>query len=195
MKPDSGRAPVRVSAAILCTVATIVLVVAAGCGGSPSSTSSSSSSHSSAPARASVSSSRRAALSACLKKQGVTPPRRRPGAGRFGPGLPFGGARRFNDPKLRAALEKCGVRPGAGRRFRRSNPAFRRSLQRFAACVRKNGYDLPAPNTSGHGPIFNTRGINTNDPKFKAAVAKCRSVLRGPGAAGGRGARGGGGST
>lgn len=44
--------------------------------------------------------------------------------------------------------------------------------------MRKNGYDLPKPNTSGKGPVFDSSKINRNDPKFKAAVAKCQSDLR-----------------
>ena len=51
----------------------------------------------------------------------------------------------------------------------------------------KNGVKLPAPNTSGKGPIFNTKGINTKSAAFKAADAKCARELspnRGTGAGG-----------
>jgi hypothetical protein len=71
-----------------------------------------------------------------------------------------------------------------------SSPRFRQALTKFAACLRQNGVNLPAPNTSGKGPVFPTKGINPSSPQFKAAEIKCRSVLRaglesrpGPGAA------------
>jgi hypothetical protein len=48
---------------------------------------------------------------------------------------------------------------------------------RFAACLRQSGINVGEPNTSGKGPVFDTRGINTGSPQFKAASAKCRAVL------------------
>ena len=81
------------------------------------------------------------------------------------------------------ALRKCGGNfggPGAfkgGRAF--NSPRFRQALTKFAACLRQNGVNLPAPNTSGKGPVFSTKGIDTSSPQFKAAEAKCRSALLG----------------
>lgn len=48
---------------------------------------------------------------------------------------------------------------------------------RFATCLRQNGVNVGEPNTSGKGPVFDTKGINTGSPQFKAASMKCRSVL------------------
>jgi hypothetical protein len=134
-------------------------------------------------------------VAACLKKQGITLPRRPPGGGAPGrapgsgagpgpgPGLglglgggrPSGGQSSANRTKFRAALQKCGVgfrQGGFGR-----NPAFRQALVKFAACVRRNGYNLPVPNTSGNGPPFNRGQVNPNDPKFKAAAMRCQGLL------------------
>jgi hypothetical protein len=52
--------------------------------------------------------------------------------------------------------------------------------------MRENGVDLPTPNTSGNGPVFNTKGINTTSSTFKTAAAKCQSDLPGAARAGGR---------
>jgi hypothetical protein len=92
-----------------------------------------------------------------------------------------------------AALKKCGghVFNGGGS-LRLKNPVFKAALAKYGACLRQNGINLPAPNTSGNGPIFDTKGINTASPQFKSASAKCRSTLVGafrrpagaPGAAG-----------
>jgi hypothetical protein len=137
------------------------------------------------------------AVRACLQRHGVTLPTR-PGGGLFlgGASLPKGTSR----AQLQAAMRTClGGRgffanggPGAFRR-RTASPRFRQALSAFAACLRQNGVNVPAPNTSGGGPVFSTKGLDTSSPKFKAATAKCRPALTGvfglhrsgPGAAGG----------
>jgi len=147
-----------------------------------------------------------AAMRECLQKAGITLPKRTPGtrrtpgaAGGFlgggaagGPALPKGVTR----AQYEAALKKCGGGNFAGRggtRFK--SPAFKTALAKFATCMRENGVNVPAPNTSGSGPVFDTKGIDTSSAQFKAAEAKCQSDLsgafrRGPsaGGAGGNGA-------
>lgn len=124
------------------------------------------------------------AMRECLQHNGVTLPAQ-PGAAR---GLFLGAA---NLPKgvsraqLQAAMRKClgGRLSGAGaagQRFQRANsPRFRQALAAFAACLQKNGVAVPTPNTSGNGPVFSTKGLNTASPQFKAATAKCRPTLAG----------------
>lgn len=129
-------------------------------------------------------------MRACLQKEGITLPARTPGqprtpgAGGFlggggtgGPQLPKG----VTHAQFEAALKKCdGGRPfrGAGAGARRFNsPAFRTAVAAFAQCMRQNGIALPAPNTSGTGPVFDTKGINTASPQFTAARTKCQSKL------------------
>jgi hypothetical protein len=133
---------------------------------------------------------RRTQITACLRKQGVTLPQRPGGAG--GPGAQQSGAGpgRFADPAVRAALAKCGITPGGfgGSGAVANTPAARAQLTAFVACMRTNGVNLPAPNTSGSGPVFGA--VNRNDPKFVAAFAKCRSTL---GRAFGQGGQAGGG--
>jgi hypothetical protein len=135
-----------------------------------------------------------------LKKQGITLPQRpsggppqggAPGAGPgagggAGGGFLFGGGQQGgagsrNFSKIRSALAKCGIKPQQGqqRRFRPQNSAqFRQALTKFVTCVRKNGYDIPAPNLSGNGPVFDSSKVNRNDPKFKKAATKCQSDLQ-----------------
>lgn len=57
--------------------------------------------------------------------------------------------------------------------------AFRSALAQFATCLRGNGVKIPAPNTSGNGPVLSAKGLNTNTPQYRAALAKCRTVLVG----------------
>ncbi len=144
------------------------------------------------------------AIRECLQKNGITPPKGTPGqppspgAGGFlgGPGglhIPKG----MTQTRYVAILKKCGGHffgggsrgraPGIGTRLQ--SPAVTAALATFAACLRKNGVNVPAPNTSGSGPVFNTKGLNTTGTAFRTAEKKCISALQGafrarPGAAG-----------
>ncbi|HEX4116615.1 MAG TPA: hypothetical protein VHY18_12160 [Solirubrobacteraceae bacterium] len=141
----------------------------------------------------------------CLQKNGITLPKRtpgsRPGAGGGFPGAGAGGGPQLPSGVTRAqyeaALKKCGGGNGhffsrGGASGRLNNPVFKAALTKYGNCLRQNGINLPPANTSGNGPIFNTKGIDTSSSQFKAASTKCRSTLLGafrrpagaPGAAG-----------
>jgi hypothetical protein len=164
----------------------LVVALSAGAVGCGSAASGSSSTRTSTQATAGAAGTgRRAQLAACLRKQGVTPPRRPSGQQGSGGGLLFGGggggagAARARNPKLAAALRKCGFTPGQGNgRVRAGSPRFRQALADFVACMRRNGYVMPAPNTSGNGPVFDPSKVNRNDPKFVSAAQKCQGLLR-----------------
>ncbi len=126
------------------------------------------------------------AMRACLAKKGIVLPQRTPGV----PGLSGGGAQQLPKGMTRAqlaeALKSCGGPGFAGGRFgggfRRGgrsfdNPRFHKALENFATCMRQNGVDVGEPNTSGKGPIFDTKGISTGSPQFRAASTKCRTAL------------------
>jgi hypothetical protein len=195
-------------------IAVLVLLLAClglvACGGSSKSSSSSTTSASASTTTTTGATSakgpnagRFSALRECLQKDGITLPKRTPrqgrppGAGGFlsgtgaGPTLPKGVTR----AQYEAALKKCGggnfAGRGGGARF--SSPIFKAALAKFATCLRQNGVNVPTPNTSGKGPVFNTKGINTSSPQFRTAEVKCRSALTGafrraPGAGGPGGA-------
>ncbi len=75
--------------------------------------------------------------------------------GRAGLQLPKGVTR----AQYEAAIKKCGGGSFAGRGARFNSPAYKAALTKFAACMRENGVNVPAPNTSGSGPIFDTKGL------------------------------------
>jgi hypothetical protein len=98
----------------------------------------------------------------------------RPGGGFFGrPGA--------RNSKFGAAFRSCGAKLG----FRGGGPGGRpggsfglnrAAVDKFVACVRKHGYDLPKPNFSrGSGGIFPSN-IRTNK-KFVAASRSCTKLL------------------
>jgi hypothetical protein len=134
-----------------------------------------------------------AAMRECLQKNGITLPKRTPGqrrpggpggaggflgggaAGAGGPALPKGVTR----TQYEAAIKKCGGGSFAGGGARFKSPAYKAALAKFATCLNQNGVKVPAPNTSGNGPVFDTKGINTSSAQFKTAETKCRSTLTG----------------
>lgn len=194
--------------AIAAIAIALVSLALTACGGS-SSTSATTAKSASSTATATANkgrfpgAARFAALRACLKKNGISLPQRRPGkhaapgvggllgAG-GGPVLPKGVSR----TQYEAVLKKCGGgftpgRLGAGR-SRFQGPESKKALARFATCMRENGVKVGEPNTSGKGPIFDTKGIDTTSPKFAAAEQKCTVELQSAlGARPGAGARAG----
>jgi hypothetical protein len=77
---------------------------------------------------------------------------------------------------MRAAFQACGARLGfgaGGRGFR--GRISHAAINSFVTCVKQHGYNLPAPNFSGKGPIF-PRNIETN-AKFQAASRACQNLL------------------
>jgi hypothetical protein len=197
---DSIRRKPRPAAAAVLVLLLACLGLAA-CGGSSSSSSgtTATTSASTGTGAKGANAGRFAAVRECLQKNGITLPKRTPGqkrpnggAGGFlGGGGAAGGAGSAGGPQLpkgvtraqyEAALKKCGAgkfsgRSGGGARFK--SPAFQAALAKFATCMRENGVNVPAPNTSGNGPVFDTKGIDTTSAKFKAAEAKCQSDLSG----------------
>jgi hypothetical protein len=182
----------------LCLLALVATLALAACGSSSSRTSTNASSTTPATTTGGGRFGN-GKVAACLRQHGVALPNRPPGgrprsgARRRG-GFLFGGGPNASPAqrrKLQAAFQACGGRAGGFRRFNPgSNPAFKAALAKYVACVRKNGFDLPAPNTSGKGPVFDPSKVNRKDPKFVAASAKCQVLLQqgGPGGAPGGGA-------
>lgn len=183
----------RRSAAAAAFVLVLASLVLAACGSSSNSSSSSTAStvKTSASTLAAGQAAARSvlgrltAIRACLKKNGVTLPERKPGqrppGGLLGGGGPPAIPKGMSRAKYDAVLKKCGA--GFARTFnggvRIKSPAVKQALAKFAACMRSSGVSVPTPNTSGNGPIFNTKGLNTSSPQFRAAEAKCRSDLQG----------------
>jgi hypothetical protein len=52
------------------------------------------------------------------------------------------------------------------------------ALKNYTACMREHGINLPEPNTSGRGPLIDTKGVNTHSSQFQAANQTCRTKLR-----------------
>lgn len=173
------------------TIAVAVLLVMlaslalAACGGSSKSASSSTGTSASASTSTThrtpgAAGGRFTALRECLQKNGITLPKftpsQRPSPGANRPALPAG----VSKAQYEAAVKKCGGSGfSAGGRARFQSAAVKQALAKFATCMRANGVKVPTANTSGNGPIFNSKGLDRSSAKFKAAEAKCRVDLAG----------------
>ena len=185
--------PTRRALLALAALATSALIGACG-----SSSSSSTSSSTAAASASGGSGTNRAALTACLRKHGITLPAGAgaPGGGAppstppaGGSGAPAGGSPPSGVPggangaKLQAAFRACGANFPA----RRNGAAVpRQTIQKYVTCVRQHGYKLPNPNFSGNGPVF-AASIRSN-AKFQAASRACQKLLTPAGAPGQAGA-------
>ena len=172
------------AAALVMLLATLV----AGCGGGSSDSESTAADRDTHITQQRPGSEQQAELRECLERNGADLPSP-PEGGQGGPpegGMPpigggQGGPPGGGDPsEFRDALEKCGVdpdelpdRPGGS-----GGPPMGDSLDDFVACVRENGYDLPEPNTSGDGPVFDPSEVDQDDPDFKKASQACQDELR-----------------
>jgi hypothetical protein len=178
----------RPGTAVLALVLAGLILTACGSASTSSTKSSKAAATTSAAARPGApNASRFTALRECLQKHGITLPKRTPGQLRpAGPAGLLGGAgatlpKGVTQAQYQAAVKKCGGIAGArsGGLGRIDSPPFKRALAKFATCMRENGVKLAAPNTSGKGAIFNSKGLNTNSSQFKTAETKCSASLRG----------------
>jgi hypothetical protein len=161
----------------------LAVLVLAACGSSSSKTTSSASASAATtttiPGTTQPQGGRLAPLRECLQKQGITLPERKPGTPGGRPTLPSGISR----AQFEAAVKKCtgGNLPRRGPGSLAGSlkvPAVHAALNTFANCMRQHGVNVPPPNTSGKGPVFNTSGLNVASSQFHSAQVACTPALR-----------------
>jgi hypothetical protein len=77
--------------------------------------------------------------------------------------------------QLQAAITRCAAAVHLGSLTPSSTVST--TLTKLADCLRQNGVNIPKSGTSSG---LNTSGIDTNSATYKAALAKCRSILLPP---------------
>lgn len=122
-------------------------------------------------------------LERCLRENGVDAPKRQAG----GPTVV-----RVDATKMRAAMQKCRKYQEAafGSITPEQREEFRDAAARFAACMRRNGVDVPDPQIAGGdqpraAPRAGVTRVEKDSPKTQAAMRKCEDKLPkgGPGGA------------
>jgi hypothetical protein len=163
-------------AAVLSAGAVLALALTA-CGGGSGGSDSSTTAASGGPGGFDLTDDQRA----CIEEKGVSLPEGggQPSQGAGPPdALPNGQGPGGQDlEKLQQALKDCGVETPNPPQGGFDPKAMRAQISDYVACVRKNGFDLPKPNTQGDGPVFDSSQVDQNDPKFQAASAKCQDLL------------------
>jgi hypothetical protein len=129
-------------------------------------------------------------LRGCLARHGIHLPAPSRGTAQEAPaGAAGAGAlalpRGVSGARYRTALRACGAAgiahplgsaaPDRGKLL--GNPAFKRALDAFVACMGEHGVHLPPPNTSGTGPVFAAGLLDTKSAPFKSAVKSCGNGL------------------
>jgi hypothetical protein len=81
--------------------------------------------------------------------------------------------------RIFAAVQGCAeLSPGlAVPKSTTSVTAYKQAFVNFVSCMRAHGVNLPSPNTSGKGPLLDTKGTDTTSAQYKAAIATCSSIV------------------
>ncbi len=166
MTSGFSRPSVRAAARVLAALWMVLLVgCAPGAGASPSNTN---------PASADP---RDAAMlyAQCMRANGVPDFPDPDASGQ----LRGAGHEQQDDPKFRAALEKC--RDLAhGAEHEQTDPASVEQMRAFSQCMRDNGLpDFPDPDADGR--LRGTGHEDQGDPTYDAALEACRAKLPGGG--------------
>jgi hypothetical protein len=165
--------------AVLVGVLALALGVAAcGGGGKPSGVASlGGADKATATTRAGGGDDRQAVLNyaRCMRQHGIDLPDPTFDAnGRVTQGLTSGpGHKRPSDPTFKAAQQACQHYLPNGGQPPTVSPQRQQRLVQFARCVRQHGIDMPDPGASGG---IDMRGVDSDTPKFKAAVQACRQL-------------------
>jgi hypothetical protein len=176
----------RNRAALAIPTAIVVSLALAACGGSSSTTAKKTTSVPIGVPNAAQINKGASNFRACLEAHGVKLPAGGAGVlgGLIGPGakLPPGVTRQQAQSALRTcgagALPRGRFTPGASGKLNLTSPGAKLAFERFATCLHEKGVNVGAPNLSGKGAIFGTKGLNLKDPKFRAAARECAATLR-----------------
>jgi hypothetical protein len=112
------------------------------------------------------------AYARCMRQQGIDMPDPKFDAqGRMAQQLPPGVGP--DDPKFKAADQACKQYGPGGGEPEKPDPQEQQQLLAFARCMRQHGINMPDPKPDGGIDVDGAKGVNPNDPKFKAAFKAC----------------------
>ncbi|MDP8967475.1 MAG: hypothetical protein M3N04_02635 [Actinomycetota bacterium] len=122
----------------------------------------------------------------CMRAEGIDFPDPQKGAN--GPVRIGGAGQNPEDPRNRAAAEKCGkhLQDGGEAPDAAQQAKFQDAFVKYARCMRAAGVDVPDPKPGAGGLLADRRdpgALDPESPKFKAADRKCHSHLAAAGKA------------
>jgi hypothetical protein len=89
-----------------------------------------------------------------------------------------------NNAEFREAIEACGNPLGNARPQLTDDEReqLQETMLEFARCMREHGVDMPDPQFSGGGGLFRVggrgRGVDPDDPEFRAAQEACEPIMQ-----------------
>jgi hypothetical protein len=113
------------------------------------------------------------AYARCMRQHGIDLPDPKFDAkGRMAQQMPTGVGP--DDPKFKAANQACKRYLPDGGAPPKVNPQAQQQMVAYARCMRQHGVDIPDPKPGGGIDVDGSKGVNPDDPKFKAAERACR---------------------
>jgi hypothetical protein len=166
----------RATAALALALASLALAACGGSSGKSSSSAAGAPTATSSTSATGAAAGQPARLRACLRKLGIQVPSSVNSVADLVAHTPKGVSR----AQVVAAVQGCGGIGGglADVKAPASATAYRQAFVNFVSCMREQGVNLPAPNTSGKGPVVDTKGVDTGSAKYTAAARKCAPIIR-----------------
>jgi hypothetical protein len=81
------------------------------------------------------------------------------------------------DPKFDAAEQACKQYLPGGGEPEKPDPQLQQQMVAYARCMRQHGINLPDPKLGEGINVDGGKGVNPNDPKFKAADQACQQYV------------------
>jgi hypothetical protein len=115
------------------------------------------------------------AYARCMRQHGIDMPDPKFDAqGRMAQQLPAGVGP--DDPKFKAADQACKQYAPSGEP-EKPDPQLQQQMLAYARCMRQHGINLPDPKPGEGINVDGGKGVNPNDPKFKAADQACQQYV------------------
>jgi hypothetical protein len=116
------------------------------------------------------------AYARCMRQQGMNVPDPKfDAAGRAAMQMPSGVGP--DDPKLKAAEQACKQYLPGGGEPEKPDPQTQQQMLAYARCMRQHGIDIPDPKPGEGIGVDGSKGVNPDDPKFKAADQACQQYM------------------
>jgi hypothetical protein len=115
------------------------------------------------------------AYARCLRQHGIDMPDPTFDAqGRMAMQMPSGVGP--DDPKFKAAEQACKQYAPVGEP-EKPDPQLQQQMLAYARCMRQHGINIPDPKPGEGINVDGDKGVNPNDPKFKAADQACQQYV------------------
>jgi hypothetical protein len=116
------------------------------------------------------------AFARCMRQHGIDMPDPQINGNKITQEVKGGpGSKGPDDPTFKAAQQACNKYLPNGGQPAKADPQAQQQMLALARCMRQHGIDMPDPDPNGGGIVVGPKkGVNPDDPKFKAAQQACQ---------------------